>query len=265
MRLRTTLRLPKEHGAYAMLYVPFLLGVMVAGDFSGRVWLLLLSVTALFISRESLLVWWRARSRGRKAIGAGRLLAVYLGLTALCGALLLLFWQLFWLVPLALVGGVLLIINGKQAVRLEERTVLGEVLAICGLTLAAPAAYYVASGAWESTAIWLWVLSALYFASSVFYIKLRVLSLHPQRQQDQRRVWQHCAFYHSFLLVSLLLLAFTGSLHLFALIAFAPVLGRAFWSLFNPARKLNLTRAGIFEVIYSLMFLIFITLSFRWF
>ena len=64
MKLSTHLRLPKEHGAWAMLYVPFVLGVAVAGKIPLSVLLLLLSLSALFISRVSMLVWWRARKRG---------------------------------------------------------------------------------------------------------------------------------------------------------------------------------------------------------
>jgi hypothetical protein len=66
-----------------------------------------------------------------------------------------------------------------------------------------------------------------------------------------------------FLLASLLLLAATGSLPLFVLIAFAPVLARTCWSLWKPARSLNLKRIGITEIIYSLIFLLFIALTFR--
>src|SRR5262249_18457305 len=106
-------------------------------------------------------------------------------------------------------------------------------------------------------------LSALYFASSVFYVKLRVASLHAKKMEDKRRARRQCVGYHTFLLVSLLALALTRSLPLFALIAFAPVMTRAFWSALKPARQLNLKRIGIAEIIYSLIFLIFVTLSFR--
>ncbi|HEY7180438.1 MAG TPA: YwiC-like family protein, partial [Blastocatellia bacterium] len=78
MSLRSTLKLPKEHGAWAMLYVPFVLGVAVAGRANWPVLLLLLSTTALFISRESLLVYWRARVRRRDAAEAGSTLLLYL-------------------------------------------------------------------------------------------------------------------------------------------------------------------------------------------
>lgn len=263
MGLKTKLRLPKEHGAWAMLYVPFVLGTIVAGKIS-LAWLcLLLSVSALFISRESMVIWWRAKQRQRDAKGADKMLLIYLAIAALSSAPLIFFYQLFALIPLAVFGVALLILNGKQAINLEERSLANEILAICGLTLTAPAAYYVASGQWSSTAWWLWALSAVYFSSSVFYVKFRVVNLHPNKKEAQRREWQHCAFYHSFLLVALLLAALTNSLELSVLIAFAPALGRTFWSLMKPAQPVNLTRAGVLEIGYSLIFLIFVMFSFQ--
>ena len=50
---------------------------------------------------------------------------------------------------------------------------------------------------------------------------------------------------------------------LFVLVAFAPVLGRSFWHLARPVEKINLKRIGITEIVYSLVFLVFITLTFR--
>src|SRR5262247_2193878 len=98
--LRSALKLPKEHGAWAMLYVPFALGVAVAGRVNWPVLLLLLSATAAFISRESLLVYWRARARVRDAAEAGRALLIYLTLAAAFGSPLIFVYKLFWLIPL---------------------------------------------------------------------------------------------------------------------------------------------------------------------
>jgi YwiC-like protein len=263
MSLRSALKLPKEHGAWAMLYVPFVLGVAVAGHINWQVLLLLLSATALFISRESLLVYWRARARRREAAEAGRTFLLYLALAAAFGSPLILAFKLFWLIPLGLVGAALLLVNGRQATRMEERATMSEIIAIGGLTMTAPAAYYVVSGGWELTAFWLWLLSALYMASSVFYIKLRVYRLNPRKQAEQRQAWRSCAFYHSFLIVALPALIFAGSLGLFAFIAFMPALARTFWGMFAPRTRVNLTRAGILEIVYSLVFLVCAALGFR--
>jgi hypothetical protein len=246
-----------------MLYVPFVLGVSVAGRANWPVLLLLISATAMFISRESLLVYWRARARGRDAADAGKALLLYLALAAAFGAPLVFAFNLLWLIPIGLAGAALLLINGRQATRMEERSTTGEIMAIGGLTLSAPAAYYAASGRWDLTAFWLWLLSALYMASSVFYIKLRVYRLNPRKQAEQRRAWRSCAVYHSFLIVALLALVFVGSLSLFMFIAFAPALVRTFWGMFNPKTKVNLVRAGILEIVYSVVFLFCAALNFH--
>lgn len=263
MSVRSKLRLPREHGAWAMLYVPFVLGLAVAGKINGPAILLLLAVTALFISRESMLLWWRAKTRGREDAGAARMFWLYLSIGILCGAPLILVWRLYVLLLPALVGGALLLVNGKQAMEMEDRSVGGEILAIAGLTLTAPASYTAARGVWDRTAFALWGLSFLYFASSVFYIKLRIHRLNPRKQAQQQRASRECAIYHSFLLLALAALFYSGSLPLFGLIAFAPILARSFWSLLKPVREVNLKRAGMIEIAYSLIFLLCIAMGFR--
>jgi hypothetical protein len=246
-----------------MLYVPFAVGALVARTVSLRLLLLLLAVTFVFIARESLLAWWRSRIRGREDFEAGRFMIAYLLVAALLGVPMLVVYKLYWLAPIAVATLMLLVVNAHQAVRRENRTIGGEMMAIAGLTLTAPAAYYVSLGAVDSTALWLWALCALYFASSVFYVKLRVHTINPRKEETRRQSWWRCALYHSILLASLILLAITGSLNLSALAAFSPVLIRSFWYLAKPVREINLRRVGWLEMIYSVVFLIFTTLTFR--
>ena len=246
-----------------MLYVPMVVGLLVAEAFPLRVIALILSTTFLFIARESFLVWWRARARGQRQRGALRAMLAYMASAGLFAAPLVLINQLYWLAAAGLSSLALLVINARQAVRREDRTIGGEMLAIAGLTMTAPMAYYVARGNLDMTAAWLWALCALYFASSVFYVKLRVYSISARKAEARRQTWRRCAIYHSFLLAALLVLALTGKLNLFALVAFAPVLTRSFWQLARPATGINLRRVGVLEIIYSVVFLIFITLTFR--
>jgi hypothetical protein len=263
MKMRATLKLPKEHGAWVMLYVPLAVGALVASSAPLRLVLLALSVTFVFIARESLLIWWRARSRGQENNQARRFMLSYLALAGVFGAPLLLVYHLHWFFATALGALVLLAVNARQAVRHEDRTIGGEMMAIAGLTLTAPAAYYAASGTFDATALWLWALCALYFASSVFYVKLRVSTINPRLNEVRRQSWWRCAFFHAFLLTSLLILSLTGSMNLFALAAFSPVLIRSFWHLARPVRRINLRKVGWLEIVYSVVFLIFTTLTFR--
>ncbi|MDW8240918.1 MAG: YwiC-like family protein [Acidobacteriota bacterium] len=256
------MKLPKEHGAWAMLYVPFLIGILVAGRVSLPVLLLLLAVSCLFIARESLLPWWRARRRGQRADAARRMMLIYLTLAALFGAPLLFYFHLWKLVWLGVPVLILLAVNAEQATRREDRTILGEILAIIGLTTTAPAAHYVAGGAWQPTALWLWALNAFYFTSSVFYVRWRVLSAHARHAEEREQIKWHCALYHSFLVVALGVLALTGNISLFVLLAFAPAVGRAFWYLLRPTAALSLPRIGVLEIVYSTIFLVLVWLAY---
>ena len=100
-------------------------------------------------------------------------------------------------------------------------------------------------------------------ASSVIYVKLRVYRLNPRKQAEQRQAWRSCAFYHSFLIIALPTLIFAGSLSILGVVAFAPALVRTFWGMLAPKSKVNLTRAGILEIVYSLIFLVFAALGLR--
>jgi hypothetical protein len=103
----------------------------------------------------------------------------------------------------------------------------------------------------------------LYFTSSIFYVKLRVHSLNRRKPEARRRSWRLCALYHAGLLGALIVCAMTAGLNPLALAAFAPALARSFWQLAKPAAGLNLRRIGMLEILYSLVFLVFITMTFR--
>jgi len=246
-----------------MLYVPFAVGTLAAGSISIRLMFLLLSVTFVFIARESLLGWWRSRSRGQKDDQPFKYLAIYLLLAGAFGMPLLAVWRLYWLAPVAIGTLLLLMFNARQAIQREDRTVAAEIIAIAGLTFTAPASHYVALGHLDLTALWLWALCAMYFASSVFYVKLRVSTLNPRKETERRESWRRCALYHGFLLASLLLMAFGGSVSLLVLVAFAPVLIRSLFYLARPVRRINLKLVGWLEAGYSVVFLVFMTLTFR--
>jgi hypothetical protein len=266
MQRHIDLKLPKEHGAWAMLYVPFTVGALVGSgpSFSPvELLLLLLSVTFAFIARQPFLEWQRARIRGKQTVGAWRMMLVYIGLFGLFGGAVVLLYHRLWLVPVAILAVLLFALNGWQAARREDRTVIGETMAILGLTLSAPTAYYVCRGEWDSSAWLLWGLSILFFTSSVFYVKLRVHSLNRRREGLQKLSWRRCALYHLFLIAALVLLAVTGNTNFFVLVAFAPVLTRTLWQLVRPAGQTSLKRIGVLEIVYSVFFLVLVTIGFR--
>ena len=246
-----------------MLYVPFAIGALVGWGSPLRLLLLALSVTFVFVARESVLTWWRARTRGRWDQEAFLFSAVYLFFGVVFGMPLLLIYRLSWFIAIGSIAAISLALNSWQAVRREDRTVNGEMMAIAALTLTAPASFYAARGAFDATALWLWALCAAYFASSVFYVKFRVSTINPRSDHVRLQSRRRCALYHGFLLVLLLVLTLTGDLSAVACTAFVPILTRSFWHLAKPVQKINLRRVGLLEMAYSLVFLIFTTLNFR--
>ncbi|MCW5979962.1 MAG: YwiC-like family protein [Bryobacteraceae bacterium] len=254
MRWRTRLRLPKEHGAWGMLYAPLVLGALAAGEGAGRIALLALAATFVFVGREPALAWRRARVRGRDPDNAGRLALAYFALAAAVGAPLVVFERLYGMLALGGISAALLAWNSQQAVKREERTLATELIGIAGLTLTAPAAFCAGRGEWSSVALWLWLLSGLYFGSSVFYVKLRVLTAHAGQTPEWDRMRRLCFAYHIGLAALALGVTASERFGVWVPLAYAPVIARAFWELARPARTLSLRRIGILEIVYSIVF-----------
>jgi hypothetical protein len=251
-------RFPREHGSWGMFYVPFVLGWLAAGRGGWPVLLLLVASSAVFLSRENLLFWWRARRYRKDSDASGAALFACAAAAAMAGAPLILVWKLYALIPLGLIGVAALLATAELTVRRQGRSAATEFLAIAISALNAPSAHYAAFGRWTAEAPWVWVLSTLYFASSIFYVKLRVQDAHGKRAGEVSRARRRCAVYHAVLAAALAALVLTRSLPLFAAIAFVPVLTRAFAQLLSPSRELNLARIGWLEVTWSAIFLLLV-------
>jgi YwiC-like protein len=232
-----------------MLYVPFLLGCLVGRNSSWRLTLLFVAVTSLFLSRGPLLAWFRVLAQRKSAAGVRGAACSFLGVGLLAGLALVMASGLCGLVVIGAGAAVLLALNVWQSLQKEERTITGELLAISGLSLTAPAAYYTSRGVWDRTGLVLWGLSCLFFASSVLYVKLRVSAAHERKSGETAKLRWACAGYH----LGTLALAAT---HPAALFAFFLISGRALWFVARPGAHLNLKRVGWSEAAYSAVFLV---------
>ena len=239
-----------------MLYTPFVLGVAAARHVPWTLLLLLAAVTLLFIARESMVLWLRAVRQRQDPGQLGRQLAIQVLLAAACGAVLAGREHRLELLPLGAFAALLFSVQFVQLRRREQRAMSAEILAILGLTSTAPAAFCVARGGWSATAAWLWVLSALYFASSVFYVKLRVADLQPRRAAQQRTLRGATAAYHLVLAGCVAALVVRHTFGWLLVVGFGPILARTAWALRYPARTVSLRRVGVLEILYSLAFLV---------
>src|SRR5512139_3088553 len=106
---RLNIPLPKEHGSWAMFSVPLIIGFAVAAQWHWRAIPLIAAALGLFLVRFPIDTLIKTRKRPqadrawliRWAIGYGSIAAVG-------GGWLIVFDQLYWLMPLGIVGVVLL-------------------------------------------------------------------------------------------------------------------------------------------------------------
>ncbi|HUV12553.1 MAG TPA: YwiC-like family protein [Acidobacteriota bacterium] len=249
--------LPREHGAWAILYGSFLTGLVAAGRFSLSLLLFLLAVSGVFLAHEPLVKLVRSLKHGGRRELMQRWafwVAVELTTVSIAGAILVFHYRLFTLLPVGLFVALLLGLHLKLTAGRKERSVPGELIGVVGLTSAGPSVYYVGFGEID-TAFWLiWSLNVLYFASGIFYVKMRVSRfLKPALFKSRVR---DCVTYHTLQTALLLAAAFNGWISWLMFLAFVPVICRAFWHTIHSEQQLNIKRIGYSEVAFTVAFIV---------
>ena len=178
-RLAAKMNLPREHGAWGILLIPFASAAGIAGVFDAPVMLLLASVLCFYLARTSFLT-----GNYRSMVG---LLVV-----SLVAAVPIVFvWHRWWLVAFgASVAPV--------ALRRTARGLAMQLAAVAGLTLTAPVTWYVATGSLGWPAWRLWLLNALYFAGRVLYVKMHTAAAR-HRSDNRLRFCAPTLVYHGVL------------------------------------------------------------------
>jgi YwiC-like protein len=250
--------IPREHGAWAMLYTPFLVAFFAVGEWNWKALTVLLTLTAVFFAHEPMVLLSRAPAGSERRRYAIVWLLIY-GITAMLLAFPLLWFSHLWLfIPLGLLTGWMMFVHFRIVSQKTYRNFGAELLAILSLTSSAPVLYYALRGTLDGTALLLWMLNALYFISSVFYVKMLV-GRSSRRQDDHV---QGCAAYHFLLLAFIAAMAYAGWIRWTVCMAFLPATVRAFWGMTTKMR-LNLRRIGLAEIGVTLLYLVLMIVGFR--
>jgi len=264
---RTALIIPREHGAWGLLLVPMITGAGVAFRDSSHALpflLLLISALALFWLRtpvESLLGTsaLRAQNKDERRTVAVVILCLSAVATASLATLL---WAgrnpKLWLIGIAVA-----VAFASQSVlrKLGRRTrMLSEMIGTVGLTLGAPAAYYVMTGKLDATAWMLWFANFIFAGNQIHYVQLRIHTARVEGMRDKfTKGW---AFATGQLLMAVVLAA-TCWLKLMpwlALIAFAPLLVRGWLYFVEKPAPLQVRRLGWNELSQAVIFcILFVT------
>lgn len=243
-----TLALPTEHGAWAFLLEPALLGLGVAPSAAGLA-LAGVGLGALLTQHPLGLVLADARRRKRfpRTLPALGLAAAYatlamalLAAAFLAGAGSAAAWPLAAALPVALLQ---LAFDARN----RGRDVRAEMAGAGALGALAAAIVLAAGGSWP-LALGMWLVAAARNAPSILYIRAR---LRLQRGAATSR-WPALAA-HALALLAVAAAACLGALPWFALLPFGLLLGRAAAGMRAGAPILRAKRVGMLELGYGLI------------
>jgi len=271
---RTRIRLltfPREHGAWGILLVPLIVGAVAgAGSHGAALPLVFLTVgaLALFCLRtpiESLagssVTRVQADSERRAVIAA---IVAYSTVAEIALAILLWLERSWTLIILgAIVGGILL----AQALLKKLGRAFrfpAQVIGSLGLTSTAAAAYCVATGNLNSTALILWVSNWLFAANQIHFVQLRIHAARATTREEKFGRGLPFLIGEGLLVLFVIAAWRLGFVSIFTTLAFAPVLARGLmWVISSRTAPLEVHRLGRSELAHAIAFGVLMILSFR--
>jgi hypothetical protein len=249
--------LPKEHGSWAMLAVPLIIGAAVAPLWRWSALLAMIAVVGLFLARYPIEMLIKTQKRNSNLIAWS---IIYSAISILSIGWLIAIDRLIWLLPIGLLGALLMLLHFRLAQRRQEMSALGELSGIAALALGAPIVYYAAGGQLDWTALILWLINSLYFGGTVFYIKLKVRQQPrlpaPDRISQRLINAKACLTYQGAALTIVLLMAALHFVSVLIVVAFVPMtikvlVGAYRW---QDKHSLSLPRLGLIELVQSALF-----------
>jgi hypothetical protein len=266
---RRALILPREHGAWGLLLVPMITGAGVAFRQASHIFPLILLSTAalaLFWLRtpvESLLGTSAMRAETVEESRTVRSVVILLAAIAAVTLGMLLWagrnadlWPLGGAVAAAFIGQALLKKLGRRA------RMLSEMVGTVGLTAAAPAAYYVITGHFNTTAWMLWLANFLFAGDQIHYVQLRIHTAKVQGFRNKlSRGWAF-AVGQALMTTILTLACLSRLMPALASIAFAPLLFRGWFYFIQEPGPLVVRRLGWNELKHATAFCVLFIATF---
>ena len=259
--------LPREHGSWAMFFVPMILGIGAAGIVNINVALFVISAFGFFLVRYPLMLAIKSRDVTART-DAVLWSAVYGAVSVISGGVLLGFLSEWRLVLFAILGILSLGIYLGLAFRRAEMSVVGEWMGIAGVALGAPGVYWVGTRTLDVTALLLYLLNVLYFGGTVFYIKFKVRE--QMRTVSPDATWHNKLWagrltlaYHAMVFIVVVALTIIRCTPMLVAVAFLLPMCKTFAGVLMRPSKLNIPRLGFIELGITAAFALVMMLAFR--
>ena len=172
------LMLPREHGAWGMLLLPFLSALLLARKLSWEVVPAAVASVGVFVIREPLVVLWRQarvwKQQRPETAQARRSLACYLLAIAVCGVGLLVKLPSWPLLAMGGAAAALTALSAYLTVQNRQRSLMLQLASAAGLTGSALLAWLAAGAGWESKIWWLWGAQAAHSTAALLAVHARL-------------------------------------------------------------------------------------------
>jgi len=250
----------REHGAWAVLLVPIAVAASAANAISAHLVFFIFSALAVFLGyvpAQALLRAWLEKGHDDEKLSASKFwLMIYGGMGFL------------FLLPLVASGYRLLLVIGAVGAgfffgnffltRASGKTIASDLFAVLGLTLTAPSTYYVATGELNSTAVMLWLLNALFFGCSVFYVHMkmtaRVLKLEPFSVRERLSIGRLNLLYHLAVISIIVLLTALHYTPLLMVVVFLPMAVHSLYGTVKLSSRVRFKNLGFILLGHALLF-----------
>lgn len=253
------------------MLVPFFAGIFAIGKPGIPTLLLFVCVVSLYLLRGCAEFYLVYRSKQKELYQNINLFYRYsfsIVLKFLITALLLLFYFQLWnllilgIIALSLFGLYYFLESSKQSSRIFQ-----ELIVILGLTLTAPAAYYVTVGKWDKNVILLWSLNIIFFQLGLLYVHTKIV-LHKKRKQiiclrDKLFYCRNLMGGWGFAVIILYVLFLTGFIRPAFFVVLLPVAIHMIIGIFFHKKELKIKRMGYAQVGQDILFLIILVYLFR--
>jgi hypothetical protein len=253
--------IPREHGAWGMLFVPLLTGAVVASGTKvnfGPLALFVIAALSLFWLRTPIEAWLgtsaiKAQSQQERSTVVKVSVAIAAVAIAAVTALLLAGYSRGLLI-IGTVAAVAFAIQAAVKKLGRPGRMPAQVIGAIGLTSTAAGAYYVSTGKLDQIAIALWLANWLLAGDQVHFVQVRIHSSRAATVNQKLR--QGYVFFAGQVVLLAVVLVLCG-LHVFpklAVLAFIPVLLRGTVWFVRGREPLDVHKLGFSELAQALIF-----------
>jgi hypothetical protein len=260
--------IPREHGAWAVLFVPMLAMLLHERYMNYRFILQALSSLGLFlcyVPAQTILRHLMRSPQNPEKLRQAKIWAAIYGTAGVSAALPLLVSGYYLLVPLGAIGILAFaanyILTGKSS-----RTIPGDLVSVFGLSLSGLGAYYVLTGSIDSAGLILWIMQFFFFGSSVFYVHMKIQAAYTKSPlfscKEKLKIGSTSLAFQTALTLFLVGIVVTWSFPVITALAFLPLTLQVFYGAWNLKSNVRFKNLGFLLLGQAVLFGLIVGFSF---